>query len=180
MVCFSLGNEGRASCRVGLPRRARRRRTPAARCRRPRCAASVGYASSGIAQAPRVGELRHETDVGERRRAPWQNARSPGRARAAPRAPRGRARSSAGTRRSSPSSLTPSVRVRYCSTRRLSSGWMSQAIASAMRAHAGARLGRAGSSGGCGIALVEVLDDRERLRERRRARRRAPARAPGR
>jgi hypothetical protein len=87
------------------------------------------------------------------------------------------ARSSARTRVAGLSSW-PSSCFRYLSTRRLLSGWMSQAMVSAMRGHGrGRRVG--GQQRRLGKARrLEIVDDREALRQRSGRRSPASARSP--
>ena len=63
------------------------------------------------------------------------------------------------------SSSTLSSRTRYLSTRRLFSGWISQAIDCASARTLARPSASAGSSGRLGMGFVEVLDDGHRLRQ---------------
>ena len=120
--------------------------------------------------AARVGELRHEADVGERRRAPVaERAGGASRRASASSASRPTSASSGGT---SPSPL----RCRcaeiagqiFGAQRKLLSGWMSQAMFSAIARTRAPSRGVAGNITRVRKTLVEPVDDGEALGEHRR------------
>ena len=149
-------------------RAGRRRRRGAARQASYDGARCAGRARAGTSMRRALktcGTRQTSASVGA---SPRQKGPRPGARRACARAASKPSRDPVrGTSSSRAASSASQLARRYCSTRRLLSGWMSQAIGERDGAHPGAVGRRRRAAAAARVRLVQVLDDRERLREAR-------------
>ena len=136
--------------RTARARSTRRRRAPGSGKRRdrPRSAAHCTFAGRG--RCRRASERRRTGRRPARAAASGSSAAKPSAIQCRYQALRA-------------SSSWPSGPPRYLSTRRLLSGWMSQAISSAMPRTCARSAGSSGVKRGLGAGRVEIVDDREAL-----------------